>query len=723
MSNKMSKSELMLLKNGYVAVPAGIRRKTSGIKVSTAAFGTVLANMAYYGFAPSEKLVRCIASLTSGGISEFWGRLEESLGLITGDSLDMSAHVVYKNFPRETLEMSEAGYWIRQIFMYVGFPNELFTQPAEAREPLDERLCLKILDLAEDDAYEKLVSDLVASGASWNIDQRDAMSDIVARKDAVSIDLSSYGFRSNGVWASVFALSAGLDPQIKTTSATDVLRIAAGLSSIDKDVSIRLTNMELATSPKFKAFSRAMRRRFVTMLEGCVDIEGDFARRREIWKRLLSRLHPGDYKAPRVQAAYADLYGGSKDRLTARLERGYAAKDPATLDLLEKNPGVFMRDLHRAYGVFHRDAFDRFEQVLDDLSVEQLLKVAGYFEDEDQSLSLIRPKGNWSKAQSVTREKPHVSQEDRNRLVSALRRTVGERVDDYLPEGVALDETTFSVTLPTNGQELATYGRGTEFDIPENARFLRTASYWENPSARNTWFDNGWNFFAADWSELGSCCWDSERFGPYDKSVGAIFSGDPTNSKDLEGRACQMIDLYLDKLEDMGVAYAVWNVLCYSHVAFDEAKKVFATLQWGENPQKGKLYEPARAQMMFPLQGKNMTKFVAYIDIKRRKLVYMDADFPGRVSSASGNGTKLSELMPAFQAYARRLPTVGHLFGYAAAGSVPIVKSDANIEIDGRAWVFNRERAENNIDEISLTEILALKGRDVDKLLEKRHAA
>jgi hypothetical protein len=183
------------------------------------------------------------------------------------------------------------------------------------------------------------------------------------------------------------------------------------------------------------------------------------------------------------------------------------------------------------------------------------------------------------------------------------------------------------------------YGRGTVFLLPDDVRFLRTAVYWSAPGHGNVWYDNGWNFFDAGWNPRGACCWNRERFST-DATVGAIFSGDPTNSKDLEGRACQMIDLYLDQLNALNVRYAIWNILCYSQIAFDVAKEVFAALQWGKDPAKGKLFHPARCQLAFPVKGPQSTKYVAYLDVFKRRIVYCDANLRANVSSAAGNGKR-----------------------------------------------------------------------------------
>lgn len=280
-----------------------------------------------------------------------------------------------------------------------------------------------------------------------------------------------------------------------------------------------------------------------------------------------------------------------------------------------------------------------------------------------------------------------------------------------------LDPKLLEVKLQTNDQKLAEYGRGTEFDIPKNMNFIRTASYWEHVSGYgNSWFDNGWNFFDDNWNAKGTICWNTTH-----GVDGAVFSGDPVNSQDLKGRACQMIDLDLDLLEKQGIRYAVWNILSYSRVKFSDAKEVLATLQWGEQAQEGGLYEPARAQMVFPITGDNLTKYVAYIDVKARKLVYIDANLYGHVSSAASNVSVLSEMMPAFKEYLDSLPSIGDLVAHAKEGNTPVLFSDKEFEIEKnvKAFVFKPENPENSYEKIAVSDML-VSSRDTLKKEAKK---
>jgi hypothetical protein len=704
-------TQILLLKNGFAGIPhAALAKVRAGNDAAdTAALGTVLLNMSYFGYAPSCEMVETLTTLSTDGLTSFWEDIQPLLSEITADDRDMGAHVVYKNFPKEVLDKTHAEYWIAQILMYVGFPNPLFTESPESRAPMTEVFRPRILDLATPRVWQDLYARLTAVAASWLPDQVDAIREILTQRAPCSIDAGNYGFRANAIRAAVLAKRENIDATLSTTSATDILRLMAGLSA-PLDTCIVDVDVEMKTAPRFAKLSRPQRRSVVNLLEACSSLETDFARHPEIWKRLLSLLHPGDFKVPCVSAAYKDLYEGSRNRMTARIESGYTSVDPIVLDLLSLDPGTFMRQLHRAYSVFGLPAFEKFVGTMSELTISQMINLDGYMSTISERCSfLVRPNGKWGKAQVIERTKAPIAADHLEWLRAEISHDVGTRLNKALPAGVDLDKSLNDVKLITNGQELAEYGRGTVFDIPKEMTFLRTASYWKNNSYEGTWFDNGWNFFGDNWAPIGSCCWNHEKLQINGQTC-AVFSGDPTNSKDLEGRGCQMIDLYLDRLDAAGVRYAVWSVLCYSHISYSDADDVVASLQWGIDAQAGKLYEPSRAQMVFPLKGPDLTKFVAYIDVKSRKLVYMDAGFPAFISTAESNTDRLAKLMPGFQSYAESLPSIGSLFASAKRGTVPILRSDEDAVIDGQAYVFNRRSATNRVEQIDIEALLALKG-------------
>jgi hypothetical protein len=734
---------ILLISNGFLPVPKS-RATEAKPEMKEIYLGTVLSNLAYYGFVPAPDTVRALVSLTTKELGEFWKQIEPAVKNVTGADRNMADFVVYKNFPKEVLEMSRAHYWFNQILMYIGTPNEWFTQSEEQRPELKEKVSLKVLALGTDDTPHIIFENLCKLPTRWTDSQKDHAFYLYGYL-MPSIDVDAFGFKENAILLAVQAVDGGRT--VKMSTATDVLRLAVGLSG--GDVSLRTSKITEAhralckrilsapvrgwgrrvkpTVPpfqygtKFAKFNRSKRKFLLALLENCVHLVDDFYLRPEVWKKLLRSLRPGDYNFPRVSEAYDILYRGVHKTFAGMVEYGIAMGDPVVLESLRTRPGEFMRRLHKTYAVFGGAAVDAFVTVVPKLSTMQLLKLDGYLSTINNRTTLIAaPKGNWTRAQIRTNSKVKIDFDHLRKLRAAISRVIASRLDESYPAGFNVDCNADRVKLQTNDQKLAPYGRGTVFEIPAEMNFVRVASYWKQVSTtgRNIWFDNGVNFFDESWVPVGACCWSEERFpvhGGQDwnrrleitEYTAAIFSGDPTTSKEIEGRGCQMIDLYLDKLAKQGVRYAVWNILSYSSIKFDDAEDVLATIQWGVNAEAGALYEPSRAQMVFPIKGANLTKYIAYIDVMERKAVYIDANLYGSIRSAAENGGHLQEKLPAFLEYLSALPSVADVFVHGKPGTIPVVYSDAEVMINGGpAYVFVRQNAANEFEPIEVANVV-----------------
>jgi len=506
-------------------------------------------------------------------------------------------------------------------------------------------------------------------------------------------------FKENMVVIAGKAIERGVS--ISVNSATDALRLGVALS--DGDVTLR-------TNTKFRNFSRPERRLLLSMLEGCNNFAEDAAMRRGVWKRYLRNLHPNDYtkQFPRVVAVQNTLYKGEKIATHNSLIEQYISEgDARAIALAVKRPGDFARRLQNMLSVFGMDAATPFaESVVPKLTTFQLLKLRNYvLYTNIRNHRMFPPKGNWSRVQ-IVENKLSIANDCQAMLLDAIDAEVGSRVDSQFPDGVTVDETAGLVKLKDNDSTLTDYGRGTAFPLPDNVNFIRTASYWEHAARNhNVWFDNGFNFFDDEWKSMGTVCWNATN-PLFNK--GCVFSGDPTNSKDSKGRACQMIDLYVDKLAKAGVRYAVWSILCFSKIKFSAAECVQASLQWGENPVKGKLFEPSRCQLSFPINSDNLTSYIAYLDVAERKIVYMDVGFAGQVNSAKSNEKFLSANMPAYLEYLDTLPSIGDLFANVKSGpSALVTYSDVEYDLDGQqAYVFRPENANNSYEDIDINDIL-----------------
>lgn len=689
-------NDMIMLNHNLITIPSSASKVKTPFSNMFTSLGTIFANLAYYGFALSNECIEKLKTLNQEQIGEWWTGIEPSLKEITGDNRQMDKHVVYKNFPQEVLDMSISEYWIKQMFMYIGCPNEWFTEEEMSREKINENIKYKILHLADDNSLSKIFNKVCNLPARWTEGQFKCIEHLISEGYSI-IDISQISFKENMILYVKHLISIGAIAKI--SSAMDVLRLAIGLS--EGDITMR-------TNTKFRKFTRKERKLILGLLEQTSDPLGDAGRDPERWKRLLHNLHPNEYgkKYSKVCEMYNLLYNNETETFNSKVEALVSKRNPEVLNLLKSRPGDFMRRFANLLNIFGEEAATAFTKVLPSLNISQLLKIEGYLNTINERIfRTIAPKGNWTKLR-VEDNKTRLNDNLRIQLLVSIGEVIKNKLSKKYTS-VRLDEATKNIKLQTNDSDVTPYGRGTSFPIPDNVQFIRTASYWEQAGSTN-WFDNGWNFFDTNWKAIGTCCWSATMFG--DKS--AIFSGDPVSAKTPEGKACQMIDLYLDKLAAQGVRYAVWNILCYSRIKFSEATEVFGGLLWGEDAQKGKLFEPSRAQLAFQIKSDTLTKYLAYIDLVERKLVYIDANLNGSVATAVANAGKLENVMPGFVEYLDTLPSIYDLFSKLDnnENGLPVVYDDIEVSIKDEvdAYVFKTSNADNKFKQININELLSL---------------
>lgn len=691
----MTRTEI-LLRDGRVEVSNYASTDSSCARE----MGTILANLAHYGYTVSAEVYEALGSQAADTLADWWGALEPALKKITGDDLPMAEFVVYKNFPKEVMSMTEADYWCRQILMYIGYDKYYFTAPAKERDGLDQsKLDLHVLQLATSKDCERILRETSGMQAQWNEDQFDTVAYLVFQEN-LPLDLAEVPFKEN--LARLMGTAINLGVQLEARTATDVLRVATAMSDGDT---------RFVTSTRFRRFTRRERRGLLGMLEKCQNLTEDAYRYVERFKRLLRGLHPNDYVRayPRTTQLQADLFNRVRPTtFNGQVEAYLAAKNVEVLELLMRRPGEFARRLRHTIELFGMQAVYDFMSVMDQLSTQRLLTLGRMMQKYNGRKQLIYPpKGQWANAKFVERTK-EFKEPASHYLVNQINDLVATRLQKDLPQGAFdVDSRLCRVKLP-NGGDLLPYGRGTEFEIPEDVNFIRTASYWRlgpGQDIHNIWYDNGFNFFDSEWNSKGNIAWNNPQPGKH-----AAFSGDPCSSQTADGQATQVIDLYLDELQAQGIRYAVWNVLCFSGVPFSWAMKVQSAMQWGDDTTKGELFEPSRSVMTFPLTGEGKTKYIAMIDVEKRTIMYLDANLAGTVSSAGANDSQLEKIMPAFMEYINQLPSMWDLLILAPQTTigegVTFVYQDDEDAVTGSAYVFNQVNPDSQFESFDVTDLL-----------------
>jgi hypothetical protein len=480
--------------------------------------------------------------------------------------------------------------------------------------------------------------------------------------------------------------------ELKIKDATDVLRLASGLSGD----SIRLNKKIKLTS-----FSRAERRALLSMLENSNNLENDISLRKENFKKLFFALHPGDYKNkfPKCVVSYNKLYNNKLRSDNSLIENKIIEKDSSVFEFFKNRPGIFVKNFHRLYKVFGEITVIEFQNILRLLTTIQIVQFKKYLTTiNDREFLLFAPNGSWKKVQQTENNKCVL--EDMKNLVSKINMEIKSRLNLFYPEGFFMGDNMDKLKIQTNDQKLENYGRGTSFDIPKNIKFIRTSTYWNITQV--SFLDNTWNFFDENWKSMGVCCWNNKNFSAIvdekcESVQSSVFSGDAVNND--ERNAAQLIDLYLDDLNKQGVRYAVWSALSFSNIPFSEFGDAHAGMQMGEDPEKGELFEASRVNLSFPLLENEKTKIIAYLDVRDRKIIYCDVNKSLAIESGDKNLKNLEKFMPAYIEYLETIPSFQDIFGlHEKEDGIPMLFSDKEITFNfevPKAFVLKSENTEN----------------------------
>lgn len=712
-----------------------IKETNHNHKLDISVLGTFISNMLYYGYIPSKELFEHLVFSSEEQITSYWQEIYPVLNTTTGSKHNIQNYVLYKNFPNEVIEKSIAEYWINQICVYLGFEHNIFTNlPISEykinRENIKEISSFKTLHpIEKNKGIEKIVKIIVEKPVRWSNDDKEIAIFIfnhehILKDKSYFRNLSNYHFKENGL--NLFlnyyqnhnpimeeqeefsnikkripkdVLNSLLiefkDKKAKKVSCLENL-IIKDATDIARLYSLISGNKSYYKKINFKSLPKCDRKSFLKMLENSNNLLNDAIEHQENFKKMLSRLHPGDFKQKfeNVCYVYDILYNKKKKNFNSILEEMITLKNEESFSLLKPKTGVFIRRFHQLFNIFDEKAIDELFTHLEKCSKLQLVKLKKYILTVNQTEKrIVAPNGNWNNIKILNNDKKQFSEEQIVKIVNKINEVLKEKITNNQQKKYFIDPKINQVKIQDNNQKLTSYGRGTVFDIPENITYIRTSSFW-NIESSGTFLDNTWNFFDENWKPISSCCWNKERFLKEEiikpnidinkkhpeTSHLAVFSGDAVNTNK---KAAQLIDIYLDKLENSGIRYALWSILSYNKIAFSKFNEAHAGLQMGTEPQKDKLFDPSNVQFSFPLIEDQKSKIVAYIDVKLRKIIYCDANLKLDVSSGTQNQDSLSEIMPIYVQYLNSLPSYKDLLESSHdENGTPVIFDDENIDFE-----------------------------------------
>src|ERR1700744_3308044 len=130
----------ILIQNGFIQIDVPDDAEDFGYISGVA---TVISNLASYGYTVDSSTYRDLLKMDQISLSKWWAEVDSTIGSISARNIE--DHVVYKNLPKEVLEMTHCSYVINQFLIYNGMPYENLRQEEVVRPPLGDMSKLRVL--------------------------------------------------------------------------------------------------------------------------------------------------------------------------------------------------------------------------------------------------------------------------------------------------------------------------------------------------------------------------------------------------------------------------------------------------------------------------------------------------------------------------------------------------------------------------------------------------
>lgn len=364
---------------------------------------TALANINSLGFEVTDSVYKKFLSLDSerDKFNEFYEEIMDSLRLMKGGDHDFEPF--YKNFPEETLNMTdEEFYWnaFKYYFgMAVGIPEEtmqkVIAPEKNPRFPFmekpDEYIKIGVSSVDEYLGYIKSICESKANMSKGNetslkVFFDEAVPNILSEEELCDFlkGLEPQN-KQNACIKNKLIMDSSLEAgnklnlitrDIKTT--TDVLRLFVYSQTGEADIRINPVqtsktyswldeiDYEKVVSSGFRTVGAAERRLFLGLLENVIhnrkSVEEMWAHA-DLWKKVSYRLKPGKYmdKYPKAFSAINELRNEKKPVLDEKenLTKAFQDKNTEVIEeIFKKNPGIMLQNAEKYLEIMEsRDEF------------------------------------------------------------------------------------------------------------------------------------------------------------------------------------------------------------------------------------------------------------------------------------------------------------------------------------------------------------------------------
>lgn len=496
----------------------------------------------------------------------------------------------------------------------------------------------------------------------------DALANHFSQVEGFSLDQLQAAARENN------AVLAGLIPDYDWTrsmTVTDALRVAAVWSGGDPT---------LAVAPKFK-LKRSQRRSLTLALEDVLQRSDyayfDFARHRELWKRLFTALHVSDYPAPQLQSAARMLFEGQLSSVDSLIEFLIREQDlDGLLVHFRTMPGVFARRLHellRKMPNRREEIIAAFEEVAPRISTRVLVQLRNYFSGPSKTDAPNLPfagKSRTARNGFLENRKVGTNSDVIHAVDGALSTKLqGQKV--YIGDGGE------KIGVLTSNRSTAIGSRamapGSRVAVGKDPKFITLFTHWKNlDEGGRVDLDLSGLFLSEDLQ-------DTEHLAYYStESEHARYSGDITDAP--EG-AEEYIVVDVDHAKRRGFRYMAIVVNSYSGQPISSIPECYAGVAVADSLDFQD-FDAAAVESRFDLTADGREVIPLLLDLDSLELIWVDMAFRGASKGANmGNSNELASVLKFIVNYSGI--TVGELV--EKSGAIRVADEvEADISIDPR---------------------------------------
>ena len=600
--------------------------------LNIAYLGSFLKNLESLGYTLSVDAIKALSNVSVNTCSIVYNSIVNQLRTMTG--ANRSWVPMYRNFPQQVMEVSDAELYVTAMMHYIGDLIGLRIMPdheKKARFPLIGNYNLKVINLGTEVEFRSMMKNLMGAKTSISETDKEDITSVIKHFGNNVIDMlpSEVTHKENLAYiASVLLAYTNLTSKITSmfNSVTDVLRLATAMSNGD---------VSLATNTKFRNFTRSERKAFMEMINSMNNVQEDMLRNKGRWIRLSERLHPSEdryLKYGVAVTAFNALREGDKiSTFGGVVETALVSKDiKVAVSKLKRRPGELARRLDHLLRISktrteQNMVVDAFISVTEKVATPVLLQVMSHFNHRNSDgLRVIFPKGNVANVMALENDLPVISESICLQIVSACENAMRTRFSSLEPMGkVYIDSSMNGMIVPFSqrsaSRTLRTIVRGSRIKLEEGKNTARFFLWWHDLDNGRVDVDLSAMMYNSDWNYVDHISYTNLR-SQHDGVI-ACHSGDITSAP--EG-ACEFIDIDLDSVARNGGQYIVMNVISFTGQKFSEMPECFAGWMMRTAPQSGEIFDAKTVQNKIDLTSESRYSIPLVIDVVNREIIWGD---------------------------------------------------------------------------------------------------